>query len=236
MENDYKRIFEEMQCLKSDIEKITDEKTIETEKYNKEINEIKIERDRCIKETTDLLARDHKVEMENLRARFKLVTTPAEVDRGDAEALKQKYELEKQKLISIEAEKWQKILDENIERMKREYNSERDALISDVGKRISEEKDKQIEFLREREANLTLEVNKHKNTIQQLVQSESENGNSSQLRDKIDTLEQEKCQLEAELSMERSKRLNIQTSQDMSASVAVYEGNYFLNLKTELYF
>lgn len=223
LENRYKKSLEEIEYLKNVEDKLNDEIKVQIDDFQRKCNDIKLERDRCIKETTEMLVRDHKIEIDNLRAKFRLMTSPTDTDKIDLEALKQKYELDKQMIISSEAEKWQETLNVQLERVKNEFKAEKDALIIEIGRRVSEEKDKQIELLRERETNLMLEVTKYKNTIQQLVESESES-RSNELFEKVETLEREKCQLEAELSMERSRRLTVQTSQDMSASVAVYEG------------
>lgn len=84
-------------------------------------------------------------------------------------------------------------------------------------RRVVDEKEKQIEFLRDREASLNLECIKYKNTIQQLTEQENESTNS--LLAKVEMLERDKCQLEADLSMERSRRLT-DLPVDMGASVA----------------
>lgn len=84
-------------------------------------------------------------------------------------------------------------------------------------RRVIDEKDKQIEILREREANLNLECIKYKNTIQQLTDQESLSHNS--LLERVEALERDKCQLEADLSMIRSQRL-AELPTDMIASVA----------------
>lgn len=85
---------------------------------------------------------------------------------------------------------------------------------------MSEDKDKQIELLREREANLNLECIKYKGTIQQLAESESESQNIELLH-KVECLEKEKHKLENELTLERSRH---EMHPDMAASVAVCEG------------
>lgn len=91
-------------------------------------------------------------------------------------------------------------------------------------RRVIEEKEKQIEILRERENNLNSEIMKYKCTIQQLMEQESASNNS--LMERVDMLERDKCQLEADLSVERSKKL-MDMPIDMTASVA---GN--INKKT----
>lgn len=226
LENKFRKSLDDVEYLKSAEEKLQDEKRMQMEEYHKKISDVELDRDRSIKETTDILVRNHKVEIENLRAKFRLVTTSTDSDRFDLEATKQKYELDRQALISAEAERSKKLLESEIERVKNEFRAEREVLISDMARRISDEKDKQIELLRQRETNLMLEVAKYKTTIEQLVESEFQNP-SSELVDKLEMLEREKCQLEAELSEERSRRLtHTSILTDMSASVAVCEGNH----------
>lgn len=91
-------------------------------------------------------------------------------------------------------------------------------LFNEAMRRVVDEKEKQIECLREREAALNMECIKYKNTIQQLTESESESNNSL-LMERVEALERDKNQLEAELSVERSKRVS-EIPQDLTASVA----------------
>lgn len=235
LECKYRKSLEDVDYLKTTEDRLQTEKRLQNDEFQKKINDIGTDRDRSIKEATDILVRNHKVEMENLRAKFRLVTTPTDTDRLDLEAIKHKYDYDRQTLIDNETVKWKKILDGEIERLKNEFKQEKDVLMNDVARRISDEKDKQIELLRQRERNLTLEISKHKTTIEQLIETETQN--PSDLIDKLETLERDKCQLEAELSQERSKRLtttHASISTDMSASVAVCEGNNFKRTLTIL--
>lgn len=105
---------------------------------------------------------------------------------------------------------------------------EKQVLFNEAMRRVLDEKEKQIECIREREAALNMECIKYKNTIQQLTDCESESNNS--ILEKVEALQRDKCQLEAELSMERSRRL-VDNPHEMVASVAgiTFELEFFID-------
>lgn len=110
---------------------------------------------------------------------------------------------------------------DKVAELKTGFELEKEILLDEVSRRVGEDKDKQIELLREREANLNLECIKYKSTIQQLAESESESQNIELLQ-KVECLERERHKLENELTLERTRHEVVHS--DMAASVAVCEG------------
>lgn len=217
IDNKYKDALEEASLLKTDLDELHEAKSKEAERYEAKLSAAKLEKEKCLRENTEILIRDHKVEMENLRAKLRFMTNPAEQEKIELGALKQRHELDKKRVLELEADKWQNILDKKIEELKFNFEASKETIMKETLKHV-EEKEKQIELLRERENHLNLELVKYKDTINQLVES---NRDDNDLVEKVEQLEHEKCQLEGELSMERSRRF------DMAASVAVCEGCYF---------
>lgn len=123
-------------------------------------------------------------------------------------------------LLFQERQRWESKLEQELTQSRIRNEQEKQVLFNEAMRRVVDEKEKQIELWREREAVLNLECIKYKNTIQQLAESENDNSShNSTLLDKMDALQRDKCQLEAELSAERSRRL-VDTVQDLTASVA----------------
>lgn len=133
--------------------------------------------------------------------------------------------------IFQERQRWETKLEQELTQSRIRNEQEKQVLFNEAMRRVVDEKEKQIELLREREAALNLECIKYKNTIQQLTDTENDNSShNSTLMDKMEALQRDKCQLEAELSMERSRRL-VETAQDLTASVAGDKSVYYLNIR-----
>lgn len=247
LESSLRNSSEEISCLKKVVDELREEREKENEDFEKSLNELKADKEQSVKEVSEKLTREHKAEIENIRSRFRLMAvakmerTPSEtnldgIERGEIKELtnheaiisqlKENCEIEKEKAVSAavlqESRKWESLLNEKLSEMKSKYELDKQILLDDIGKRIVEDKDKQIDLLREREANLNLECIKYKSTIQQLAESESESQNV-ELLERMEALEKEKVDLETQLCLERSKRID-DSMQDMGASVAVCEG------------
>ncbi|RZB40644.1 RB1-inducible coiled-coil protein 1, partial [Asbolus verrucosus] len=232
-----KKISHENSQLKERLNEISATSSREMEELKRRIDDLQIDKEKSIKEVTDRLKCEHRGEIENIRARFKLMTmerSPSEnslekIERGDytsitnPEALllqmTENFESEKEVAVSDavnkESQKWQKILDDRIKEMKNEFQQEKAFLIEDIQNAMPKEKDKQIDKLREQISNMNLECMKYKNTIQQLTESREES-DLSELLKKIDNLEKEKAVLEAELEKYKTTQAS-----SMAASVAV---------------
>lgn len=194
---------------------------------DKLIQQLNAENEKAIKDLTEKLNREHKTEIENIRSRFRLMMDRSPSDPCVEEpAIKQmKEQFERQMKIAVdeavsqESKKWQKKLEEVQEKY--------EEMMESCTKKIVEEKERQIDLLRERENNLVLECTKYKTTIQQLAECESQS-QVGELLDKVECLEKEKGLLQAELQKSRnleSSRM-FESTPDLGVSVAVLEGNY----------
>lgn len=241
LEQGIKSCSEENFYLKEELNKLADETNNRIEELNKQLELLQKEKETNTKEITDKLIREHKVEMENIRARYRLMTKERSIlgsnyDKNDRlekqstiSQMQEAFKLEKNKIIeetiSSEAKKWQAILEEKSAEWKNNLELEKERLVDEITKRILEDKDREIDMFREREKNLNLENMKYKTTIQKLTENTISN-TQQELLEKFEILEQRNCQLEAELSRERNKRLEEMTNK---SSVVVYEGKKYLN-------
>lgn len=232
-----KRVSQENLELKESLEAMAGANSKEVEELRKNIEEVVADKERCVKEVTERLKSEHKSEVENIRARFKLMTmerSPSEnslekIERGDYPSITnhealllqmtENFESEKEVAVSDaitkEKQKWQKVLEDRVKEMERDFEQEKAFLIHDIQTRFYQDQEKQINQLREQINNLNLECIKYKDTIQQLTEYREESDVSELMR-RVDSLEREKAALRSEL--EKSKE------PQMAASVAVCEG------------
>ncbi|KAG5869946.1 hypothetical protein JTB14_026467 [Gonioctena quinquepunctata] len=238
LESEVSKSCQDLTELRENVDKNAEEHARTIKELQRQIEDKELEKERNIKELTDRLNRDHKAEIENIRSRFKLMTmerSPSETNlekSGEFSSMPnhstlllqmtENFELDKEKAVNealvMEREKWEKLLAVRVQDMETRFEEEKEALLQDVAGKISEEKDAQIDVLREREKNLNLECIKYKNTIQQLAESGTESNDSELLR-KINVLQKEKESLEEELEKMQAGKVV-----DLATSVAVCEG------------
>ncbi|XP_017874895.1 PREDICTED: RB1-inducible coiled-coil protein 1 isoform X1 [Drosophila arizonae] len=182
---------------------------------------------RAVAQAREQLIHEHKTELESLRCRFKLMTSmerspsdssleklerptsSASVVSLDVEQLlaQQRQDLiaQRERAVSeaIEAERalWQ-------QRELRSQNSESVMANVSILKDVLEDKERQLDMLREQNRLLTEESYQLKTRLEMLT---NEDGNSW-LKEKIDYLSRDKCRLEEELNLERSKRIEMESS------------------------
>lgn len=223
--------------LQETLNKLKEENEKKIQELLNQLSEKELEKERTIKETTERLNREHTTELQNIRSRFKLMTMERSPTDSSLEwtsqfssshqstllaQMAENFEIDKEKAvfsaIQKENEKWEKLLTDKIKDMEVRFNQEKEGILQDAIKTVSEEKDKQIEILSERERNLNSECIKYQNTIQQLTEGES-TSRDSDLLDRINTLQTEKEKLEIEL-----EKIKTEKAVDLTASVAVVEG------------
>lgn len=213
LEESFKKSADECESLRMQLE--NNERRLE--ELERRVKEVLEEKEKAVKETAEQLHERHKAEIETIRSRFKLMMS----DRSPSESSLEKFDFrdesvakyskaEVDEAVTQEMKKWQRKVEE--------IQIQHEIFLEDLRRQVSDEKDKQIVMLQERVANLNLECMKHKNTIQQLAESDFQCQNSELLR-KIDLLEREKFDLQAE--MEKLKQ------QELVTSVAVVEGGSF---------
>lgn len=216
------RLQEALEKANEDSTTLTAELARVTENYEQRIRDLENrveevlgEKEKAVKETADRLHDSHKAEIESIRSRFKWMMS----DRSPSESSLEKLDFKDENLVKhTKAEIDEAVMQEmkKWERKVQEIQIQHEIFLEDVRRQISDEKDKQIVILQERVANLNLECMKHKNTIQQLAESDIQCQNSEFLR-KIDVLEKEKNELQVEVD-------RLKQQQEMVGSVAVVEG------------
>lgn len=214
------------------------------ERLKQQIIDKELEHEKNIKDITDQLNRDHKVAIENIRSRYKLMImerSPSDTSlekSGDYSSLPshtsllvqmtENFELDKVKAVNeaikMERDKWEKLIAKQVNEMEKKFEEEKNVLMNEVFRKVSEEKDKQIELLMEREKNLNLECIKYKSTIQQLTECEKDDEN--ELFERLNILQNEKDLLQCELEKIKSEK-----AVDLTTSVTLLEGKqYFFEI------
>lgn len=221
----------------------------EMEKHVKQLEEklveVQHEKDLAVKEVREKLTKDHRNEMESLRCKFKLMTSmersPSDtslekIERPDVidihshetmmKELKEKYENEIKMAVKNAVEKErEKLMEMSMSRLSvtatgtSPGKSPKDS--QDILKRIIDEKDKQLDQMREREQFLVREQMKLKETIQSLTDVELNDSQLSLFKDKLETLQKEKAKLEKNLERERARRLKLSTLTQCNTGVTI---------------
>lgn len=200
-------------------------------------------RDAAIREVKEKLLNDHRNEIESLRCKFKLMTSmerspsdtslekierPDIIDIASHEAIinQMKDNFEEELKVAVKAAV-------DFERQSRlsESSSKLSATPSSPGKstkesqeifrRILDEKDRQLDQMREREQYLLKESMRLKETIQSLTDVELNESQLSVYKEKLEAVQNEKKKLEKDLEKERSKRAKLNALAQGSGGVTI---------------
>ncbi|KAF5307853.1 hypothetical protein FQR65_LT06585 [Abscondita terminalis] len=240
---------DEVSNLKLTLIKLQKDYEQEKVQLQSELMDSRTDKEHTIQKLKESLNRDHKAELENMRSRFRLMSV-SKMDRSPSDPnldkiektetkdnnqheaiilqIKENFEIEKERAINaaviLESRKWETVLNDTLTDMKVKFEIEKEIALDDVTKKVLEEKERQIDLLREREASLNLECIKYKNTIQQLADGESESQNIELLR-KVESLERKNSELQMQISVIKPKQLQLEESTyDLGLSVAICEG------------
>ncbi|EAA15111.4 AGAP008873-PA, partial [Anopheles gambiae str. PEST] len=192
----------------NDIQQLARNRERETiQQLTEQLASAEVDRRKAIQEAIEQLEHKHRTEMESLRCRFKLMATS--MDRSPSDTSLEKIEkpdmidigtheqLLAQVRLDLQREKEQAIkaaVEE--ERQRWEANAIGGGGSSiDVYKRILDEKDRQLEELREKEAQLMREVMRMRETIQSLTDPELSPLNDHSCREQMEALETDRQQL-----------------------------------------
>lgn len=173
----------------------------------------------------DKLIFEHKTAFESLRCRFKLMTNRMERSPSDTSLekieridvidltshdsilLQTREDLEYERDIAVkeavdkERVKWEKLISTSPNSL---------TINPEMYKDILDEKDHQLDMIRDRERMLTEENTRYKETIQKLA--DPDGSELSILRIQFDKLQDDKCKLEQELNLEKLRRTEIESS------------------------
>lgn len=182
-----------------------------------------VQREAAVKEIREKLVTDHKNEIESLRCKFKLMTSmerspsdtslekierPDIIDIASHEAIinqmKENFEEQMEQAVrtAVEKAKMSELCVPGVSGSP--GRSPRDS--QDIFRRILDEKDRQLDQMREREQYLMKETLRLKETIQSLTDIELNESQVSLFKEKLEAVQIEKKKLEKDLEKEKSKR------------------------------
>ncbi|XP_017008278.2 RB1-inducible coiled-coil protein 1 isoform X2 [Drosophila takahashii] len=188
------------------------------------------EKQTAVAQAREQLIHEHKTELESLRCRFKLMTS---MERSPSDSSLEKLERPTSSasvasanagvdIDQLLAQQRQELLAQRERAISEAVDSERslwqsrllplnsESVMANVGilKDMLADKERQLDQLREQNKILTQESYQLKTRLEMIT---NEDGNSW-LKEKIDYLNKDKCRLEEELSQEKSRRQEMETS------------------------
>lgn len=201
LEEMHKQLVAEHEKDKEELKKSVDDMNKRMVEMEAQANQGLADKQKAVNDIRDKLNREHKTEIESLRCRFKLMTN---MDRSPSETSLEK--IERPDAIEIHG---------SLSKFSLGASSPKSPTSGqDMFKRIMDEKERQLDTMRERLDVLLRENMRYKGTIQNLADSDETGKQMSMLRVQLDAMQTEKQKLENELKAERGKR-------DMEASVTV---------------
>lgn len=208
------------------------------------------QREAAIKEVKEKLLNDHRNEIESLRCKFKLMTSmerspsdsslekierPDIIDIASHEAIiiqmKENFEEELQTAVKNAVERERSAKHLSVSESSGKLSALPQAMSVSPGKspkdsqeifkRILDEKDRQLDQMREREQYLMKETMRLKETIQSLTDIELNESQVSLYKDKLEAVQIEKKKLEKDLEKEKSKREKLSKIAQGSGGVTI---------------
>lgn len=208
------------------LKKQLDEMSSKVKDLEKKVANANSDKDKAVAAMKDKITHEFKTELESLRCRYKLMTSmerspsdtslekierPDMIEIANHECIllqvkdncAREREVAVKNAIEKERGRWEENLGMDPMLLKNTVSSSSSPRTptsgQDVFKRIIEDKDRQMEILREREMFLREELSRHKVTIQAMTDGEVENSHSNSLRNKLESLQKDKKRLEQEL-------------------------------------
>ncbi|XP_055541305.1 RB1-inducible coiled-coil protein 1 isoform X2 [Wyeomyia smithii] len=223
-------------------------------KLERQLADVNVDRNKAIQEAIEQLEHKHKTDIESLRCRYKLMTSmdrspsdtslekiekPDMIDIASHEQLlaqaREDFNREKERAIKTAIEE---------ERQRWELSQQQKSLAQpqrsmgsspgtptgshDVYKRILEEKERQLDELRDKEVHLLRENQRYKETIQSLTDPEL-CSNQIIFKQQVELLEREKLQLANELEVQLNRfsgAASIQSCSKGDTVLVIYNSTY----------
>lgn len=240
-ESEKKELNENIDAIKEVVSKL--EQQLENTEINKKT---------AIQEAIDQLEHKHKTDIESLRCRYKLMTSmdrspsdtslekiekPDMIDIASHEQLlaqaREDFNREKERAIKIaieeERQRWEASVAMRPQQRSMTNSPGTPTGSHDFHKRILEEKDRQLEESREKQAHLARENQRLKENIQSLTDPEFSSHQFKGFQDRVQELEQEKQQLAKELEKQHHKSsggVSIHSCSKGDTVIIVYNGTY----------
>lgn len=207
-----------------------------------------VQREAVIKDVKEKMLYDHRNEIESLRSKFKLMTSmerspsdaslekierPDIIDITSHEAIinQMKENFKEELEIAVKnAIEWERAGRNNPESSGKLSVSPQSLFVSpgklpkdsqEIFRRILDEKDRQLDQMREREQCLMKETMRLKDTIQSLTDIELNESQVSLYKDKLEAVQNEKKKLEKDLEKEKTKREKLSKIAQGSGGVTI---------------
>lgn len=191
------------------------------------------EREMAVKKIKDEMKSENKNEIESLRCKFKLMTSmersPSEMSLEKIERdvidisyheqivsqMKEDFEAEKDKAVRLAVERIKMLMETG------SIGSPSKSLNQDTFRRILDEKERQLDQMRERAEVLSKSNVRFQETIQSLTDVEVNESQMIECRAKLELVQREKVKLERELDKERSKRVKLNLALQQRGGVTI---------------
>lgn len=208
---------------KSTLQKTVSDLTDKIKELEARVAAFDVTQEKAVNEMREKLVNEQKTQIESLRCRFKLMTnmerSPSdtslekieridmiEMTKHDTIVAALREELAQEKMVAARAER-EKAHCEAVVKQQGSFTGSPSSFSSqDMFKRILEEKERQMDALRENNNVLSRENIKYQERIQALADSDiNVNSQVSTLREQVETLMAERSKLEENLNIERSR-------------------------------
>lgn len=232
LEKGFKDVEKRFNDEKAQLEKKIKELEHRVQDLDRKITQQGIEREAAVKEVKEKLLNDHRNEIESLRCKFKLMTSmerspsdtslerierPDIIDIASHEAivnqLKENFDEEIKIAVrnALEKERGDAKLSESTSKLSLMPSSpgKSPKESQEIFRRILDEKDRQLDLMRDREQFLMKETMRLKETIQSLTDIELNESQVSLYKEKLEAIQNEKKKLEKDLEKEKSKRAKL---------------------------
>lgn len=221
-------------------------------KLEQQLADVAVDRKKAIQEAVEQLEHKHKTEIESLRCRYKLMTSmdrspsdtslekiekPDMIDIASHEQLlaqaREDFNREKERAIKIAIEEERQRWESSTMTIKPQQRSMASSPGTptgshDIYKRILEEKERQLDELRDKESVLLRENQRYKETIQSLTDPEL-GSNQINLKEQLEASERERQQLSKELEKHQNKAsggVSVQSCSKGDLVMIVYNSTY----------
>ncbi|KAK3908461.1 RB1-inducible coiled-coil protein 1 [Frankliniella fusca] len=189
--------------------------------------ESEAEKSRALKELSDQLSRDHHSQLEGLRSRFRLMACtsdrpPSDSNQEKAEQIarntKTDVDLEtlmREKEAAIQAavqetekrmqSEWEAKLQQELRNIRLKMEAEKQVWFNEALRRVSGDRERQLQALWAREASLKEECQKHRETIRRITEDAGTSSGNPDNNGTLWQLQERISQLESELTLARNQ-------------------------------
>lgn len=243
LKNEKNHLENEMKDREKNFVEQKDQLVMKIKELELKISQQAVQREAAVKEVKEKMHNDHRNEIESLRCKFKLMTS---MERSPSDTSLEK--IERPDIIDIASHEAiinqmkENFEEDKINAVKSAIEKERAARLSEstsklsvtpsspgkspkesqeIFRRILDEKDRQLDQMREREQYLIKETMRLKETIQSLTDIELNESQVSLYKEKLEAVQNEKKKLEKDLEKEKSKRAKLSALAQGSGGITI---------------